>query len=76
MVRFTDMMWRLVLLALVFVADAVMFVRLCRDELRDRRVSRIRASDAASTFALHDPIIPVVRQPSQDVGRTPRASVG
>ena len=34
------LIWRAVLLGVVFAADAVVFIGLCRDELRDWRVRR------------------------------------
>jgi hypothetical protein len=40
-----DIVWRGLLLGAVFVADAVLFVDLAKDELRDRRARR-RPSDA------------------------------
>lgn len=33
-----DMLWRIALLSAVFLADAVVFIRLCREELRDQRL--------------------------------------
>jgi hypothetical protein len=35
-----DVMWRVVLLTIVFLVDIVVFVCLCRDEIRDWRVRR------------------------------------
>ena len=35
-----DVTWRVALLSGVFAADLLMFISLCREELRDWRVSR------------------------------------
>ena len=36
----SDLEWRIALLSVVFLTDLVVFMRLCRDELRDWRAHR------------------------------------
>jgi hypothetical protein len=45
------MSWRLVLLGIVFLGDILVFVDLCRDELRDRRARHGAAGKIKITAA-------------------------
>jgi hypothetical protein len=45
----SDLEWRIALLSAVFLTDLVVFMRLCRDELRDWRAHR---GDRGRAFVL------------------------
>ncbi|HZB91623.1 MAG TPA: hypothetical protein VE397_09290 [Stellaceae bacterium] len=44
-----DLVWRVALLTVVFVTDIVVFVGLCREELRDWRAGRNAARTARAS---------------------------
>jgi len=46
-----DVTWRVALLSAVFAADLLMFISLCREELRDWRVSRYSPVPVAKALA-------------------------
>jgi hypothetical protein len=45
----SDLEWRIALLSVVFLTDILVFMRLCRDELRDWRAHR---GDTGRAFVL------------------------
>jgi hypothetical protein len=47
----SDLEWRVALLSAVFLTDLVVFIRLCREELRDWRAHR-SATPSSGAFAL------------------------
>jgi hypothetical protein len=47
----SELEWRVAFLSVVFLTDVVVFIRLCREELRDWRAQR-SARPSSSAFAL------------------------